>query len=301
MDFRQLRHFMVVAEELHFGRAAQRLGIAQPPLSQSIKRLEADLGVELFDRSSRRVELSAAGRVFLPEVKSALVQLEAGAQQAQRVARGDIAELDVGFISTALFKALPTLMRRAREAMPSVHIKLIEQSSAQQIESLRAGKIDLALVHPAPRMLDGLESLVIERVRNIAAIPEAWPLARKAEIRLAELADLPFVMPPFRHGTHSLAPLLAACEAAGFTPQVRQEASQTFTMLSLTAAGFGASIVPASAAETGMKGVRFLPIIDLPSNQWMELAAAWMPGSDSPALNAVVEALRHALPTAPES
>lgn len=297
MDFRQLRHFLIVAEELHFGRAAQRLGIAQPPLSQSIKRLEADLGFELFDRSSRRVELSAAGRAFLPDVKSALIQLSGGAQQALRVARGDIAELDVGFISMALFKALPTLMHRAREAMPSVHIKLIEQSSVEQIESLRAGKIDLALVSPAPRMLDGLESLVIERSRNVAAIPETWPLAEKAAIRLADLADLPFVMPPFGHGAHSIAPLLAACEAAGFTPKVRQEAFQTFTMLSLTAAGFGVCIVPETAAGTGMKGVRFVPITDLPPNLWMDLVAAWLPGSASPALKAVVEAMRHALPT----
>lgn len=294
MDFRQLRHFLVVAEELHFGRAAQRLGIAQPPLSQSIKRLEADLGFDLFDRSSRRVELSAAGRAFLPDVRSALMQLSGGAQQALRVARGDSAELDVGFVSIALFQALPTLMHRARQAMPSVHIKLIEQSSVEQIESLRAGKIDLALVIPTPRMLDGLESLLIERSRNVAAIPEGWPLADRPEIRLMDLADLPFVLPPLGHGSHSIAPLIAACEAAGFTPRVQQEAFQAFTMLSLVGSGFGVSIVPETAARTGMKGVRFVPITDLPSHLCMELVAAWLPGGESPALTAVVDAMRQA-------
>ena len=291
MDFRQLRHFLVVAEELHFGRAARRLGIAQPPLSQSIKRLEADLGVELFNRSSRRVELSAAGHALLPDVRSALAQLEAGARQAHRAARGETVELNVGFTSTALFQALPTLMRRARAALPSVQIRLVEKSSAEQIEGLRTGTLDLALVHPVPRLLAGLDSVTLERSPHVAAIPESWPLAAKSSIRLAELADCPFVMPPYRHGTQALAPLLAACEAAGFTPQVAQEASQTMTMLSLCAAGFGVTFVPQSAALTGMNGVRFVTIADLPATLAMEIVAAWLPRTDSPVLRAVADAL----------
>ena len=291
MDFRQLRQFVILAEELHFGRAAKRLGIAQPPLSQSIKRLETDLGFDLFDRSSRSVELSAAGRAFLPEVRSALSQLATGAEQAQRVARGEIAELDVGFTSSALFNALPSLIQRTRAALPSVQFKLLEHSSADQIEALRAGRLDLALVHRAPRLLDGLETLVVERSRHFIAIPEAWPLARNASVRLVDLADCPFIMPPHRDGLRSLGPLLAACETAGFTPKVAQEALQSFTMLSLCAAGFGVAFVPESASLTAMHGVRFLPIEGLPAGVVSEIIAAWLPGARSPALQAVLDSL----------
>lgn len=292
MDLRQLRQFIILAEELHFGRAAKRLGIAQPPLSQAIKRLESDLGFDLFDRSSRRVELSAAGRTFLPEVRGALGQLETGAQQAQRVARGEIAELDVGFTSTAMFSALPSLMKATHAARPSVQFKLLELSSLEQIEELRAGKLDLALVHPAPRLVDGLSTLVIERSRNYIAIPEGWPLAKRSSVRLAELADCPFIMPSQRDGARSLAPILRACEAAGFTPKVAQEALQSFTMLSLCAAGFGIGFIPESAIHTAMRGIRFARIEDWPDDVYSEIIAAWLPDTRSPALLAVVDILR---------
>ena len=296
MDLRQLRHFLVVAEELHFGRAAARLGIAQPALSQSIKRLEADVGVALFNRSSRRVELSAAGRTFLPDVRGAITQLDDGAHQAQRVERGEIAELDIGFTSAALFHTLPALMRRAREALPTLQVRLIERSSSDQIEALRAGTLDLAIVHPVARMLDGLHSITVERSRNMIAIPASWPLAAKPSVRLIELADCPFIMPPLHHGTRSVVALLAACEAAGFSPRVEQEAFQLITMLSLSAAGFGVCFVPETARRMGMNGVRILTIDDLPAGTELQLTAAWVPENLSPALRAVVAALEDLLP-----
>lgn len=296
MDLRHLRHFLIVAEELHFGRAAARLGIAQPALSQSIKRLEQDVGAELFTRSSRKVELSAAGRIFLPDVRSAIAQLDDGASQAQRVERGEIAELEVGFTSAALLHTLPKLIRRAREILPTTHIKLIERSSVDQISALRAGSLDLAIVHPAPRLLDGLHWFTLERSRNMAAMPASWPLAQQASIRLADLADCPFIMPPFHHGTHSLAPLLAACEAAGFTPRVEQEAYQVMTMLSLSAAGLGVSFLPETTANVGMNGVRVVPIEDMPKGTEMLLTAAWLPERDSSALLKVISEMEELFP-----
>ncbi|MET0137054.1 MAG: LysR substrate-binding domain-containing protein [Sphingobium sp.] len=282
LDLRQLRQFVVLADELHFGRAAKRLGIAQPPLSQTIKRLETEIGAELFGRSKRRVELTAAGKAFLVEVTGALQQIDFALRVARRVAAGDFATLRVGFISAALFRALPKAMRTFRELSPSVVLDLIEAPSQRQIESLRNGTLDIGFICPIPHLLEGLTSICVERARPIAAIPESWPLASRDSIMLADLAGMPFILLPYRdHPAHYMG-VMSACQSAGFTPNVVQEAAQSQTMLSLAAAGLGVALVAESAADTGMGGVRFVPVSDLPDALSIELAAVWNPNFESP-------------------
>ena len=292
LDIRQLRQFIILAEELHFGRAAMRLGIAQPPLSQAIKRLEGEIGAELFERSNRRVELTPAGRAFLTEVQAALRQIELAASLAKKVASGDAGQLKVGFVSSALFRALPTLMRMFSSIAPGISIKLVEKSSKEQAEALRDGGIDLGLLIPAPSLLDGLASMTVERARMIAAIPSGWELAKRPSIELRDLAGLPLILVPYGEHSDAHNSVFSACRMAGFEPNVVQEAKQVMTMLGLVAADFGAAFIVESAARWKPEGVTFLEITDRPESLGMTTVAAWNPTYSSAARDKLINALR---------
>ncbi len=268
-----MRQFVAVAEELHFGRAALRLNMAQPPLSQAIRRLELSLGIDLFNRSKRNVELSEAGKVFLIEAKRTLLQADVARKMAQSAA-ADTPEVRISFIGPALYQLLPEILVRFRAVAPNVHARLFESPTPRQIEGILSGDFHVGFITHGIRHA-GCESKLVERSSFVAAVPADSPLALCKSVSLAELAQQPFILPPTKYTERS--ETLNLFKSAGVVPRVEQEASQTNTTLSLVSAGLGCSIVMATSALQAIRNVTFLPITDeLPHARW-ELAMAWHP------------------------
>ncbi len=268
-----MRQFVAVAEELHFGRAAARLNMAQPPLSQAIRRLEISLGVDLFDRSKRTVELSAAGEVFLIEARRTLLQADVARKMAQHAA-ADTPEVRISFIGPALYQVLPEILVRFRAAVPNVHARLFELPTPQQISGIIAGDYHIGFITHGIRH-EGCASKLVERSGFLAAVPANGPLAKRKTISLVELAKHPFIMPPRKYSEQS--ETLNLFKSVGVIPMIEQEASQTSTSLSLVGAGLGCSLVMATAALQTARNVAFLRLEDdLPKARW-ELAMAWHP------------------------
>ena len=274
IELHHLRHFVAVAEELHFGRAALRLRMAQPPLSQSIKRLEVDLGFPLLERTRRRVELTSAGSVFLREAQRTLAQADEAVRLARRAASDAIAELSVTFVSAALYHLLPEALRRFGEAHPKVAIRLDERPTDAQLADIIEGKVDLGFVHPPVADGGKLDVQTVYRDRLVLAIPEAdahnWP----DSVSLADLAAKRFILFPYIQGPALHTRITEACRRAGFLPNIAQEARQMHTILSLVAARMGVAPVPSGARSMRVEGVRFVEIIDLPVDLAWELAIA---------------------------
>jgi DNA-binding transcriptional LysR family regulator len=285
-----MRQFVAVAEELHFGRAARRLNMAQPPLSQSIRRLEADLGVELFDRSGRGVELTRAGAAFLEQARRTLVQADLARKVARREAER-APEVRVSFIGPALYRILPALLVSHRSAVPGVHLRLFEHSSPEQVAALAAGEFDIGFVTAThARETDG-ELLLVERTRFLAAVPADWEIGARGAVTLAQLAEQPFILPPQRYAAQS-SEIMAAFKRIGSMPRVAQEATQTNTTVRLIGAGLGCSIVVATAAMIPAPNVRFLPIDDEVQLPLWEMFMVWHPGQIGEVAGAFVEFVR---------
>ncbi len=290
MDLRQMRQFVAVAEELHFGKAARRLLMAQPPLSQAIRRLELDLGVQLFDRSQRAVTLTEAGRVFLAEARRTLQQADLTRKMTQRAA-SQAHDVRVSFIGPALYQVLPGVLLGHRAAHPGVDVRLFERTSNDQIRDILSGELDVGFVSGLTDHIAGLATLVVERTVYLAAVPEDWDLARQDAIRLTDLADQPFVLPPRKHAAY-FSEVLAMFATLGITPRVTQEAEQAATVLSLVSAGLGCSIMTASVARTRPPRVRFLRIVDAPPYRPWELMMIWAAEGATDAATGVIQAAR---------
>jgi len=259
MELRHLRYFLAVADELHFGRAAARLHIAQPPLSRQIRQLEEELGFELFARTARRVRLTDAGRAFRDEARSLLGRLGDAVAASRRVARGEAGALAVGFVASATYGLLPRLYRRFRERLPDVALSLTEMSSAEQVEALRAGHIQVGLARPPV----GDDALAVEPLAEeplVAALPARHPLATAREVPLRALARDAFVLFPRQPRPGWIDVVQSACAAAGFRPAVAQEALELSTAVTLVAAGIGVTLVPASAQALRLAGVVYRPL-----------------------------------------
>jgi DNA-binding transcriptional LysR family regulator len=265
MELRQLRHFIAVAEELHFGRAARRLRMAQPPLSQSIMRLEESLGAKLFERSSREVKLTAAGAALLSEARGILERADAAQLAVKLAASSESTIVRVGFVPMSSTPMLPHAVREFRKRAPHVAVELHELSSAVQLQRLRRGGLDVVLV-VGGHDLKGLAAAPLRRFGPVAAIPEPWPLARRRSVRLAELKGLPFLLFPQQLKAPYFAELSAACRRAGFVPTVAQRVGQPYTLLTLVAQEMGIGFVPASARHLPVAGVAFVPVRDLPES-----------------------------------
>ncbi len=273
-----MRQFVAVAEELHFARAAKRLNMAQPPLSQAIRRLELSLGVDLFDRTKRSVELTAAGRIFLVEARRTVVQAEVARKMAQS-ASAEIPEVRISFIGPALYQLLPEILLHFRAAAPNIHPRLFEIPSPQQIDGILSGDFHVGFITHGLRN-SACENMVVERSRFVAAVPLKSELAERTSISLVELAEHPFILPPQKYTAQS--DTLNLFKNVGAVPRIGQESSQTNTSLSLVAAGLGCSLVMATAALQHAGNVRFLHIEDeLPHARW-EMAMVWHPDHLSP-------------------
>ncbi|HEY8582204.1 MAG TPA: LysR substrate-binding domain-containing protein [Capillimicrobium sp.] len=295
MELRHLRAFVAVAEELHFGRAAKRLHIAQPPLSQQIRRLEAELGVTLLHRSTRRVELAPAGQVLLARARELLADAEATVEDTRRAARGEFGRLAIGFTGSATYALLPSLAAALRERLPGVVLDLRgEMLTPAQVEGLADGSLDLALLRPPVEHPD----LVVEVVRReplVVAVPASHPLAQAPAIALEDLADEPFVLYPshFRSVVHQA--VAETCARHGFQPRCAVEASETSTLVSFVAAGVGVSLVPASVQRMTVAGAVYRPLAR--ETVEVELAVARRRAA-TPVVERSLEVLRDHLPAA---
>lgn len=257
MELRHLRYFIAVAEELHFGRAAARLGISQPPLSQQIQALEDALGVRLLERTNRRVALSAAGALFLTEARAVLAQLERAVEVARRAGLGELGELKVGFTSSAPFTStIPRAIQAFRLACPQVHLDLCELSSRGVAEAVAEGRLQVGMLRPLDPLPAGLSALELFVEPLVAVLPAGHPLAgRDSGLELGELHGEPFVFFPRSFGTGLYDQLLELARAAGFTPRIVQEASEAMTLIGLVATGLGVSVLPASFSRMRIDGV----------------------------------------------
>ncbi|MES2258373.1 MAG: LysR family transcriptional regulator [Pseudomonadota bacterium] len=291
MELRHLRHFVAVAEELHFGRAALRLGMAQPPLSQSLMRLEANLGVTLLDRKHHHVTLTPAGQALLKESRPLLAQAALAEMAVQRAAAGVLPHLRISFVPMSLMRILPLAIRQFRHAWPGVQVQLAERSSRHTVDNLRNGSIDLGVVVRSLVDADGLELRTIERTRIVAAIPAQWPLGQRTSVRLAELASASFVLFPQQMINNFYTAFEATCRNAGFTPDISQQVNQAYTMFNLVANGLGIGLVQASARGMRVEGVALVDIEDLPDSFITEVAIAWMPNTVSPPLHSMIATL----------
>lgn len=272
IELRHLRYFLVVAEELHFSRAADRLDIAQPPLSQMIRRLEHELGVSLFHRTKRRVSLTDAGIIFQEEAKRTLAQAERAISRVRRASRGELGRLMVGFIGSATYSVLPQIVRRFREQYPDVDLTLQELSTGQQLRALREGQLQVGFLRPFEQE-STLKSTVVLREPLVVALPEQHQLSQQAKISMRTLANEPFILFPRLLAPELHDQIISLCQRACFSPHVVQEAMQLPTIVSLVAAGIGVAVIPASLQNLGRAGVNYRAIRE--STPKAELVVAW--------------------------
>ncbi|HFV9290942.1 TPA: LysR substrate-binding domain-containing protein [Serratia fonticola] len=301
IETRLLHQFIAVAEELHFNRAAQRLHMAQPPLSQAIRRLEHEIGAPLFERTNRCVSLTPAGTDFLATARKVLRLLDDGVEQTRRVAQGIEGHLTLTFINIAPYDALLGALQRFRSAFPAISFTMREATTQEQVEALEHGRAELGFMRPPGRMAPELRFESILREPIMIGLPATHPLASHEIIPLAALRDDAFVS-SLRHlgqGFHDQ--LVQLCAAAGFIPRIAQQARQLQTLVALVASGFGAALLPASLALEGRKDVVFRPIqVNAPDSlRHVELLMAWNPHSPCPIRDKLIDEVRDAMASAP--
>ncbi|NVN52296.1 LysR substrate-binding domain-containing protein [Mycolicibacterium hippocampi] len=290
MELRHLRYFRAVAEELHFGRAAERLHMAQPPLSQQIRQLERELQVTLLTRSTRSVELTAAGRAFLDRAVQILESVDDAGEQARRVAAGAEGRLVIGCVGSATYSLLPQLVRALRKTLPNVDLSVRgEMLAPAQLVALHTGEIDLGLLRPPVTDAD----ITVESIRKdrlLVALPAGHPCASRDELSITELRDEDFIGHAGRGRSRMSALVTALCTDAGFTPRIRHEVEETSTLVTLVAAGLGVAVVPEPTAELDITGVCYRPL--LPRSNSIDLLAAYPSARASALLTRVLEVLR---------
>jgi DNA-binding transcriptional LysR family regulator len=264
MELRHLRYFLMVAETLHFGRAAERLHIGQQPLSFQIKQLEDELGVVLFKRTTRSVALTAAGEALLADVQAGLDRIDRGVDAAQRIARGETGTLHVGYTSTTLYSVMPPIVRTFREQFPEVEIVLRELHSPTLEQLILEGEIDVGIVVSDDTWMPGIAYEPIYQEPVAVALPRDHHLARQATIALSDLADEPFVMYSRRVKRQAFDAVIALCHVSGFSPRIVQEAASEPAVIGLVAAGMGVALVGSSLSSVRADEVAYRPLDDPP-------------------------------------
>ena len=277
--FRQLRYFLAVAEELHFGRAAERAGIAQPPLTQQIQKLESLLGCKLFVRG-RKTRLTAAGAALAADATRLLEQAEQAFDSARRAARGEVGQLRVGVPPSVMLTGLPAAIRRYRERYPAVSFLLREMATSVIEEALRRREIDLGFLRES-KPGTPLKSALFLTERLVAVLPAAHPLASRSTLALRQLKSESFVLFPARLGPAFHDVLTGACVRAGFAPRIVQEATQWQTVISFVEAGMGVSLAPECITKFRRAGVTYRVLAHAVTNVY----ASWYEGEISPAVD----------------
>lgn len=272
MELRHLRHFVALAEVRNFSRAAERLHIAQPALSISIRNLEEEIGTRLFERGPRAVNLTEAGRVALASARNALSYVEEVSRLAGAVSTGEAGLLRIAFVGGASYRILPRCLPEFRERYPGVQLELVESTSLEIIEGVHSGVIDAGIVRHPLMNPTGLATRVLDSEPLIAVLPRAHRLAAKPRLRLRELAGEPFIQFSRRRAPSLNAIISLACQRAGFEPKVSQEALQIQTIVSLVESGLGVALVPASCQAASGQAVEFRSISDHKELLTVELA-----------------------------
>lgn len=270
-ELRHLRYFVTVAQSLHFGRAAQQLGITQPVLSDQIKRLETLLGVKLLHLTKRVVQLTKPGEVLLKESIQLLFQAETAFDNVQRSAKGEIGQLSIGYTGPALYTVMPEIVRAFRDRYPQVSLTLHERCTPDQETALLNGDIQVGFLHPP--IDTPLQLISILREPMVLALPENHPLAAQAKVSIRDLADESFILFPRSVGPNLYANILKLCASAGFTPDIVQEVTPQPTMVGMVAAGIGIALVSASMKQIHRSGVAYCEMEEV--GPVLELAIAW--------------------------
>ena len=294
IDLRQFRQFIAVAETLSFRGAADRLRMAQPPLSAAVKRMEGELGVKLFERSSRVVRLTEPGRVFLEEARRTLAQAERAAESARRAAQGLVGNLRVTFVPSIAHDILPRVLRAFRQNHPRVDLDLSEAASGRQAMAIRNDQADLALLVPPVADSSGLIVQPMLHQELVAAIPAGHKLAALKVIRLADMRDEPWVLSPPLQAPGFYSRIATACGKAGFAPRVIQQAVQMDTILGLIAGGLGVCLVPGRLVRP-REGVVFRKVKGPGTPVPYQIAGVWRQNDANPSRAAFLATLRATL------
>ena len=289
MELRHLRYFSVLAEELHFGRAAVRLSISQPPLSVAIRQLEESVGARLFDRNSKEVRLTAAGIALQASARRLLAQSEEAALEARNVASGLAGRLRVGFVGAMLYRGLPQALKTFQAAHPAVRITLTELNSGEQISELMHDRLDVGFLHTA-RLPDALQSRLLLSEPFVCCLPAGHPLAGKRKVAPSDLKDEALVMFARNSSPDYHERILSICADAGFRPEVRHEARHWLAVVSLVSQGFGVALVPEAMRRSALEGAVFRPLDRVTARS--EAYGVWRTGS----VNVLAEVLLKQFP-----
>jgi DNA-binding transcriptional LysR family regulator len=287
IELRVLRYFVAVAEELHFGRAAERMAVSQPALSRQIADLEQQLGVQLLERTSRQVRLTEAGVALLAEARRTIAQAQQAFDIARRAGQGEVGRVRVGFLSSACNSILPPVIHLFRSRFPHVALELHELLDDEQIRRLEEGHIDIGFVRTTLHSAM-LQSEIVLAEPLAAVLPAAHPLASAQSIDLAALAGEEFVLWPREEAVESYDEIIAACRNAGFIPRIELESARAPAILGLVAAGLGVSIVADSYRVLQREGITFVPIAGLTST----LRMVWLRNNHSPTLTRFLDVVR---------
>jgi len=289
IDLRQLRYFVTLADTLHFGRAATLLHISQPPLSRQIAALEDELGVMLLKRSTRLVELTAAGRHFHEQAKRILAGIDVAVRSTQAVERGELGVLRVGFTMAAAWSVLPPLIKRYSDAFPQADVQLSEVVPRELNDALMSGNVDVGIAFPWQRPPE-LEYLAIHREPLCAVVPSGHRLARLGhEITVGDLADEAFITFPATTAPALHELVIGCCRDHGFEPRIRLETHLQQTIVNLVAEGLGVSLVPQSMSKMLLAGAEFRPVSDTPM---VEQGVIWAADNDNPCLARFLDCTR---------
>lgn len=290
MDLRHLKYFLAVAEELNIGRAAARLHISQPPLTRQIKGLEEELGVELFVRTPKGVELTQAGEMFKEEARSICMLVEAATDRVQRAGEGKLGRIDVGIFGSGIYGVIPDVLEAFRTQLPGVNVVLHTMNKNEQIEALRQRRITVGFNRMTPPLPDiGRELVTTERV--LVALHEGHALAKQASVSLRALRDEPLVLFPSVGRPNFIDKVIELCKQQGFEPQVAQEVGDAVTGIALVAAGYGASLIPESLTTLKMPRVVYRPLTDAPQ-AFIDLSVLYRATDNSPLLRAFLGVVR---------
>jgi len=286
MKLHFLRYFAVLAEELHFGRAADRLAITQPPLSSAIKALEEELGVRLFDRDSKQVQLTPAGAAFLVDVRAILERIARSRDTAKAVASGQRGRLDIGVTGSLFYRELPRILAAFGARMPNIEVTLRETGSAEQVDALLHGELHAGFINAAT-VPPQLASMPLRTDRLVVCLPEGHALAQRRSLRIADLAQERFVMFDRDVAPANYDNVIAAFSRAGVHPRTYHAARQWLTIIAMIANGVDIGLVPESLARCGLRGVRFVALRDMDAVS--PALMAWHPAYGSAALQAFIE------------
>lgn len=286
MDLRQLRYFVMVAEELSFSRAALRLHMSQPPLSHQIKTLEDELGVELLYRNRREVKLTDAGRVFLEQSRALLEQAKAVKHRTQQAAGGELGTLRIGMATSALFHVMPRLLPRMAAQFPGLTLAVTDMNSEEQVRAIAVDKLDLGFIH-ARLDYKGLARCTVLAETFAIVLPQDHPLALRRDLSLQDLTGEAMVAFSREHAPALFDALIASCQQVGFSPRIAHVARHPASLFQMVRWGLGVSIVPRSYADDALPGLVFHHLPQTAGR--LQIDAIWREGNPAPGLRKVVD------------